>query len=115
MLAGLRTLTQAARGPDRSQNATDLLLTPPTGLVDPEALWRLPPPMVQEHLRRQCLRYDYHGAGLRDFGHLAYRVDDIYDGWPRVTNRPLRDGRMTLVRSPWHFDRAAARRMTHRR
>jgi len=56
--------------------------------------------MVQEHLRRQCLRYDYHGAGLRDFGHLAYRVDDIYDGWPRVTDRPLGDGHMTLVRSP---------------
>jgi hypothetical protein len=40
------------------------------------------------------------GAGVRDFGHLVYRVDDIYDGWRCGTNRPRRDGNMTLVRSP---------------
>lgn len=45
-------------------------------------------------------------SGGRNFGHLAYKVDDIYaacqrlmDG--RVTiNRPPRDGRMAFVRSP---------------
>jgi hypothetical protein len=37
---------------------------------------------------------------VHDFGHLAYRVDDIYEGWRSVTNRPRRDGDMTLVRSP---------------
>ena len=56
--------------------------------------------MVQEHLRRYCSGATITGAGVRDFGHLAYRVDDIYDGRPRVTDRPLRDSHMTLVRSP---------------
>ncbi len=44
--------------------------------------------------------------GGRNFGHLAYRVDDIYalcqkliDGGVTI-NRPPRDGRMAFVRSP---------------
>lgn len=44
--------------------------------------------------------------GGRNFGHLAYRVDDIYaacrtlmDGGV-VINRPPRDGNMAFVRSP---------------
>jgi lactoylglutathione lyase len=47
---------------------------------------------------------DYKGG--RNFGHLAYRVDDIYalcDGLMKkgvVINRPPRDGRMAFVRSP---------------
>ena len=42
----------------------------------------------------------------RNFGHLAYRVDDIYATCERlasndvVINRPPRDGRMAFVRSP---------------
>ena len=42
----------------------------------------------------------------RNFGHLAYRVDDIYALCERlmksgvVINRPPRDGRMAFVRSP---------------
>ena len=47
---------------------------------------------------------DYGGA--RNFGHLAYRVDDIYalcqklmDGGVTI-NRPPRDGHMAFVRSP---------------
>ena len=45
-------------------------------------------------------------SGGRNFGHLAYRVDDIYDTCERlasndvVINRPPRDGRMAFVRSP---------------
>ena len=45
-------------------------------------------------------------SGGRNFGHLAYRVDDIYalcqrlvDGGVAI-NRPPRDGRMAFVRSP---------------
>ena len=45
-------------------------------------------------------------TGGRNFGHLAYAVDDIY-AWCQklmdagvVINRPPRDGRMAFVRSP---------------
>ncbi len=47
---------------------------------------------------------DY-GEG-RNFGHLAYRVDDIYASCQRLMdagvtiNRPPRDGHMAFVRSP---------------
>ncbi|WP_417460394.1 VOC family protein [Kordiimonas sp.] len=45
-------------------------------------------------------------AGGRNFGHLAYLVDDIYDICQRLMdagvtiNRPPRDGKMAFVRSP---------------
>jgi lactoylglutathione lyase len=45
-------------------------------------------------------------AGGRNFGHLAYAVDDIYATCQRlmdhgvVINRPPRDGHMAFVRSP---------------
>ncbi|MFZ5556697.1 MAG: VOC family protein [Pseudomonadota bacterium] len=45
-------------------------------------------------------------GGGRNFGHLAYRVDDIYATCQRLMdggvtiNRPPRDGRMAFVRSP---------------
>ncbi len=45
-------------------------------------------------------------AGGRNFGHLAYRVDDIYGLCQRLLdagvtiNRPPRDGHMAFVRSP---------------
>ena len=44
--------------------------------------------------------------GGRNFGHLAYRVDDIYETCRRLMdngvtiNRPPRDGRMAFVRTP---------------
>ena len=47
---------------------------------------------------------DYDGG--RNFGHLAYYVDDIYETCQRLMdagvtiNRPPRDGRMAFVRSP---------------
>ncbi|WP_108660778.1 VOC family protein [Acuticoccus kandeliae] len=47
---------------------------------------------------------DYSGG--RNFGHLAYRVDDIYATCQRLMdagvtiNRPPRDGRMAFVKSP---------------
>ena len=45
------------------------------------------------------------GSG-RNFGHLAFRVDDIYETCQKiitsgiVINRPPRDGRMAFIRSP---------------
>ena len=47
---------------------------------------------------------DYEGG--RNFGHLAYRVDNIYETCQKlsdagvVINRPPRDGRMAFVKSP---------------
>jgi lactoylglutathione lyase len=47
---------------------------------------------------------DYKGG--RNFGHLAYRVENIYDLCDRlmkqgvVINRPPRDGHMAFIRSP---------------
>jgi lactoylglutathione lyase len=44
--------------------------------------------------------------GGRNFGHLAYRVDNIYDSCQRLMdggvtiNRPPRDGHMAFVRTP---------------
>jgi lactoylglutathione lyase len=46
-----------------------------------------------------------YGAG-RNFGHLAYQVDDIYETCEKLIeagitiNRPPRDGRMAFVRTP---------------
>ena len=45
-------------------------------------------------------------SGGRNFGHLAYAVDDIYEACQRLVdagvtiNRPPRDGHMAFVRSP---------------
>ena len=45
-------------------------------------------------------------SGGRNFGHLAYAVDDIYATCARLAaagvtiNRPPRDGRMAFIRSP---------------
>ncbi len=55
------------------------------------------------------LTWNWDGGGYsggRNFGHLAYEVDDIYDSCRRLMdagvtiNRPPRDGRMAFVRSP---------------
>lgn len=48
---------------------------------------------------------EYYGSA-RNFGHLAFEVDDIYASCDRLMaggvtiNRPPRDGRMAFVRSP---------------
>ena len=55
------------------------------------------------------LTYNWDDSGYgggRNFGHLAYEVDDIYDTCGRLMdsgvtiNRPPRDGRMAFVRTP---------------
>ena len=46
------------------------------------------------------------GEGSRNFGHLAYEVDNIYTTCEKLQshgveiNRPPRDGRMAFVKSP---------------
>jgi lactoylglutathione lyase len=48
-------------------------------------------------------------TGGRNFGHLAYKVDNIYEVCQRLMdkgvtiNRPPRDGHMAFVRSPDHL------------
>jgi lactoylglutathione lyase len=55
------------------------------------------------------LTHNWDGSGYgggRNFGHLAYQVDDIYETCRRLMdagvtiNRPPRDGRMAFVRTP---------------
>ncbi len=56
------------------------------------------------------LTYNWHSAeeykGGRNFGHLAYEVDDIYALCAKLAeagvtiNRPPRDGRMAFIRTP---------------
>lgn len=61
--------------------------------------------------RAPCLELTYNWdpevyTGGRNFGHLAFAVDDIYETCRRLMeggvtiNRPPRDGRMAFVRSP---------------
>lgn len=53
-----------------------------------------------------CNYDDEDYGGSRNFGHLAFEVDDIYATCERLQkhgvtiNRPPRDGRMAFVRSP---------------
>jgi lactoylglutathione lyase len=55
------------------------------------------------------LTYNWGEAGYgegRNFGHIAYQVDDVYETCARLRdggvtiNRPPRDGRMAFVRTP---------------
>lgn len=61
--------------------------------------------------RAPCVELTYNWdpenyTGGRNFGHLAYAVDNIYETCQRLMdggvtiNRPPRDGRMAFVRSP---------------
>ena len=67
----------------------------------------LAPPGQEEAPLELTFNWDHEKyPGGRNFGHLAYEVDDIYgfcqmlmdDGV--VINRPPRDGRMAFIRSP---------------
>lgn len=60
---------------------------------------------------RPCIELTYNWdpedyGGGRNFGHIAYRVDNVYDACARLQaggvtiNRPPRDGNMAFVRSP---------------
>lgn len=60
------------------------------------------PPLELTHNWDEEQPYD----GGRNFGHVAYEVDDIYEVCQRLSDngvvilRPPRDGRMAFVRSP---------------
>ena len=64
----------------------------------------LPPGLPMVELTYNWDEGNYEGG--RNFGHLAYTVDDIYAATERFAalgvtiNRPPRDGRMCFVRSP---------------
>ena len=66
------------------------------GVAEVELTWNWPPETGEAE------RY----TGGRNFGHLAYRVDNIYETCQRLLdagvtiNRPPRDGHMAFVRSP---------------
>lgn len=78
---------------------TNIFLAAPKDVERAKAEWA---PMVE--LTYNWDPEDYGGA--RNFGHLAYYVDDIYAACQRLMdggvtiNRPPRDGRMAFVRSP---------------
>lgn len=69
---------------------------------DVEAAKQIHAPLVE--LTYNWDKEEYRGG--RNFGHLAYRVDNIYETCQRlmdkgvVINRPPRDGHMAFVRSP---------------
>lgn len=69
---------------------------------DADAARRKKAPLIE--LTFNWDREDY--AGGRNFGHLAYRVDDIYALCEKlmhagvIINRPPRDGHMAFIRSP---------------
>ena len=66
------------------------------GVAEVELTWNWPPADGTAEIY----------TGGRNFGHLAYRVDNIYQTCQRlqdagvVINRPPRDGHMAFVRSP---------------
>lgn len=78
---------------------TNIFLAAPNDADRAKADWA---PMVE--LTYNWDSEDYGGA--RNFGHLAYFVDDIYAACQRLMdggvtiNRPPRDGKMAFVRSP---------------
>lgn len=65
---------------------------------------KLPSGLPMIELTYNWDREDYDGG--RNFGHMAYRVEDIYalcehlQSMGYIINRPPRDGRMAFVRSP---------------
>ena len=69
---------------------------------DAEAAMETRKPTVELTYNWDSEEYD----GGRNFGHLAYRVDDIYKACQRLQDggvtisRPPRDGHMAFIRSP---------------
>jgi len=93
---GLRELR---RREDEAGRYTLVFLAAPDDLAHAQS--------VQAPLVELTWNWDEHAyQGGRNFGHLAYRVDDIYATCDRLMkagvtiNRPPRDGFMAFVRSP---------------
>ena len=76
-------------------------------LATPEDAKRIGEGAVESPVVELTYNWDEKGyAGGRNFGHLAYRVDNIYETCQRLMdagvtiNRPPRDGHMAFVRTP---------------
>jgi lactoylglutathione lyase len=97
-------LTEVRRRVDDKNRYTLVFLAGPddTGLVEASKRTGRDAPLVE--LTYNWDEHSYQGG--RNFGHLAYRVDDIYAICDRLLkagvtiNRPPRDGFMAFVRSP---------------
>jgi len=96
---GLLGLVEISRMEDAKGRYTLVFLAAP----DDEASAReKKSPMIELTYNWDAEEY----SGGRNFGHLAFRVADIYAACARlaeggvVINRPPRDGRMAFVRSP---------------
>ena len=91
---------QEVRRMDNQQGRYTLVFLAAPG--DVERAMRDKAPLVE--LTYNWDEHEY--AGGRNFGHLAYRVDDIYATCERlmkvgvIINRPPRDGYMAFIRSP---------------
>lgn len=92
-------LVEVSRYDSEKGRYTNIFLCAPG---DIEQARRSKAPMIE--LTHNWDPEDYKGG--RNFGHLAYRVDDIYAACQRLMdngvtiNRPPRDGCMAFVRSP---------------
>ena len=92
-------LVEIRRHDSEAGKYTNIFLAAPADVDRAKAEWA---PMVE--LTYNWEPEDYGGA--RNFGHLAYYVDNIYETCQRLMdggvtiNRPPRDGRMAFVRSP---------------
>lgn len=92
-------LVEINRHDNEAGRYTNIFLAAPGDVNRAKSEWS---PMVE--LTYNWEAEDYGGA--RNFGHLAYYVDDIYAACRRLMdggvtiNRPPRDGRMAFVRSP---------------
>jgi lactoylglutathione lyase len=93
-------LSEVRRSVNEAGKYTLVFLAAPQDLAEDVA--GLAPPLIE--LTYNWETEDYGGG--RNFGHLAYEVDDIYATCQRLAdhgvtiNRPPRDGRMAFVRSP---------------
>jgi len=92
-------LVEAERHPFPDAKFTLVFLTAPEDVERFKADWA---PAIE-------LTYNWDESGYgggRNFGHLAFEVEDIYAACQRLVdggvaiNRPPRDGRMAFVRSP---------------
>ena len=92
-------MVEVSRKPSEKGRYTNLFLAAPKDVTRANEEWA---PMLE--LTYNWDPEDYQGG--RNFGHLAFRVDDIYAACQRLMdkgvtiNRPPRDGNMAFVRSP---------------
>lgn len=92
-------LEETARYDNEKGRFTLIFMAAPgqKGVAEVELTWNWPPEDGSEP--------ESYGGG-RNFGHLAYSVDDIYEACQRLSdggvtiNRPPRDGYMAFIRSP---------------